>query len=169
MKRILISICLALVLISCPKSPNTITVSKYKPVLIAKSSLVNSVFAQAASNLSNPGNYLVNSNYLYIVEKYKGVHIFNNTDPKNPQNIAFITVPGIETISIKNNTLYVDNSIDIVALDISNPVNPTLISRISGALPQPGPPDGLPLDAPVSQSTWPPNTVVVNWTSIRVN
>ncbi len=167
MKRLCISVWLAFILFSCKDTPIIgVTVSKYKPVLIARSSLPYSVFVQSPSNISNPGKYLVNNNYLYVVEKYKGVHIFNNTDPKSPQNLAFVAVPGIETISILNNTLYVDNSTDIVALDLSNPANPTITSRIQNVLPQPGPPDGLPLDSQVNQTTWPHNSVVVNWLKI---
>jgi len=167
MKKLFISACVALLYFSCKNTPVIgVTVSKYKPVLIARNSLPNSVFTQAPSDISNPGKYLVNGNYLYVVEKYKGVHIFDNTNPASPKNMAFIVVPGIETISILNNSLYVDNSIDIVSLDISNPANPTLISRIPNAIPQPGPPDGLPLDSQVNQNTWPHNSVVVNWVKI---
>ncbi len=167
MKRLWISVYLALICVSCKNNSIIgVKVSKYKPVLIDKNSLANSVIFQSPSDLSNPGKYLVSGNYLYIVEKYKGVHIFNNANPNSPQNTGFIIVPGIETISILNNTIYVDNSTDIVALDISNPANPNVVSRMPNVLPQPGTPDGLPLDAPVAQSTWPPNTVVVNWVKI---
>jgi len=167
MKAILIAVCLALIAFSCKDTPIIgVTISKYKPVLIARSSLPSSVFNQPPSSISNPGKYLVNGNYLYVVEKYKGVHIFDNTNPASPKNTVFIAVPGIETISILNNALYADNSTDIVAIDISNPASPTLISRIPNVIPQPGPPDGLPLDSQVNQNTWPHNSVVVNWVKI---
>lgn len=167
MRSLIISGCLSLICLSCENKPIIgVTVSKYKPVLIARSSLPNSVFNQPPSDISNPGKYLVNGNYLYVVERYKGVHIFDNTNPSAPKNMVFVTVPGIETISILNKTLYVDNSIDIVGLDISNPATPVLTSRIPNAIPQPGPPDGLPLDSQVNQNTWPHNSVVVNWVKI---
>ena len=167
MRALLISVCLALICLSCENKPIIgVTVSKYKPILIARSSLPNSVFAQPPSGVSNPGKYLVNGNYLYVVEKYKGVHIFDNTNPTVPKNLVFIAVPGIETISILNNTLFVDNSTDIVGLDISNPASPALTSRIPNVIPQPGPPDGLPLDSQVNKTTWPHNSVVVNWVKI---
>jgi hypothetical protein len=168
MKRLWILVLLALTASSCYKytSPPA-PVSAYKPILIDKQSLASSVKWLSSTDLNNPGKYLLNANYLYIVEKYKGVHVFDNTNPLSPQNMGLINVPGIQTISIKGNNLYADNATDIVALDISNPVSPRLLSRISNVLPVPGPPDGLPLDGPVAQSTWPVNSIPVDWVKLK--
>ena len=168
MKRLWILFWLAAIASSCLKNtPAPAPVSAYKPVLMDKQSLVTSVKWLPATDLSNPGKYTLNGHYLFVVEMYKGVHVFDNTDPSNPINSGFINIPGIQTISIKNNTLFGDNATDIVALDISNPINPPVLSRISNVLSPPGPPDGLPLDAPVAQSTWPKNTVAVEYVKIK--
>ena len=168
MKRLWILFCLSAIAGSCAKStPTPAPVSAYKPVLMDKQSLENSVKWMPATDLSNPGKYLLNSNYLYVVEMYKGVHVFDNTNPSSPQNMGLINVPGIQTISIRANALYVDNSTDVVSIDISNPTSPTVLARISNVLPVPAPPDGLPLDGAVSQSTWPANTVAVEYVKLK--
>lgn len=168
MKRLWILYLFSVVAGSCTKNTSTpAPVSAYKPVLMDKQSLLNSVKWLTPTDLSNPGKYLLNANYLYIVEIYQGVHVYDNSNPSSPQNVGLINVPGIQTISIRANTLYVDNATDVVAIDISNPVIPTVLSRITNVLPPPGPPDGLPLDGPVAQKTWPANTVPVGYVKLK--
>src|SRR5438552_14022575 len=92
----------------CPvaptKSPNT---SAYKPILMDKAALKTSVTAKAAVNLNSPGRIFSDGNYLYVCERYKGVHVYDNTDPKNPQQKTFISIPGSFDMAVKGNMLYV--------------------------------------------------------------
>jgi hypothetical protein len=67
---------------------------------------------------------------IYVTEATKGIHIIDNTDPANPKPIHFIQVPGCRDIAIKNNVLYADNVVDLVALDISDLNNVTLLKRV---------------------------------------
>ncbi len=168
MRKLWVLFCFSSLVSSCYNPGATPKpVSAYKPVLINKKDLVNSVMLLPASVPNNPGKYLLNGNHLYMVELYKGVHVFDNSHPSTPINSGFINVPGIQTISIKNNVLYVDNAIDIVAIDITNPTGAKVLSRIADVLPMPVTPDGLPLDGPVAQSTWPANTVVVDYVKLK--
>jgi len=168
MKGLWILLCITVIAGSCAKSTSTpAPVSEYKPILMNKQSLIISVKWLPSTELSNPGKYILNGNYLYVVEMYKGVHVFDNSNPSSPENMGLINVPGIQTISIKGNDLYADNATDIVAIDISSPTSPTVLSRISNVLPAPGTPDGLPLGAPVAQSTWPANTIPVGYVKLK--
>src|SRR5258706_7186484 len=92
-----------------------------KAVTITKDSLRNSVHSEATRDLHSAGKIYVYKNYLFVVEPRAGVHIFNNADPANPVNLSFITIPAIGDVAVKDNTLYADNAIDLIALDISNP------------------------------------------------
>ena len=66
------------------------------------------------------GNIIIRGNYLYINEKGKGIHVIDNTDPKNPVFIAFWNIPGNTEFNIKGNLLYADNSIHLLTIDISD-------------------------------------------------
>lgn len=168
MRKLWVLFCLSLFVSSCYNPTATpAPVSAYKPILIDKKDLVNSIQWLQPTELSKPGKYLLNGNYLYVVELYKGVHVYDNTNASYPVNSGFINIPGIQTISIKNNVLYVDNATDVVAIDINNPIGAKILSRIADVLPPPGPPDGLPLDGPVAQSTWPANTVAVAYVKLK--
>ncbi|MEA3497022.1 MAG: hypothetical protein U9R42_13430 [Bacteroidota bacterium] len=83
--------------------------------------------------LKDPGKLFFKSNYIFVVEKYKGIHVIDNEYPSNPKNIAFIKVPGCVDISIVGNILYADSYTDLVAMDISDITNVTVTKRIEDA------------------------------------
>jgi hypothetical protein len=57
--------------------------------------------------------------YLLINELKKGIHFYDNTDPKNPEYLGMLELPGNVDMAIKDDVLYADNYIDLVAFDIS--------------------------------------------------
>ena len=110
------------------------------PVYMAYDDLRDAVKRTTSRELVNPGKIYFKDGYIFINESLKGVHIINNTDPRNPQNIGFIEIPGNADIAIKENTLYADSYIDLVAIDISNLNNIREVSRIEKVFPYTTPP-----------------------------
>jgi hypothetical protein len=170
MKNLLPFLALALLMGSCtdpsssvrPSSPK----SAYKPVLMDRATLNNSIAFGPAKDLAIPAKIYIKGNYLFISEQFKGVHVYDNTDPSAPKNLGFIRIPGCLDMAVKDNTLYADNSTDMVAIDLSDPANPTVSKRIASVLPEPTPPDGLLLDDPYTAAQRPANTVIVDWVKI---
>ena len=78
--------------------------------------------------------YLYN-NFLFANEMNEGIHIIDNTDPRAPQRIAFIEIPGNTEIGIRNDNLYADSYIDLVTLDVSDLNNITEIAREESIFP----------------------------------
>jgi hypothetical protein len=109
-------------------------VKGYKPVYISRTEAYI-VGAQAPQNLAKPGKIYIYGGKLLIVEKLKGIHIFDNSDPANPVNLAFISVPGVNDVSVSSGVLYADNVDDLVAFDIKDMANITLVKRIKGQFP----------------------------------
>ena len=72
--------------------------------------------------IDTTGKIYVKDNYIYINELYDGIHVINDTNPSSPQRIAFIPIPGDVDIAIKDTTLYADSYVDLVTIDISNPL-----------------------------------------------
>lgn len=68
----------------------------------------------------NLGNIVVVGDYLFIVEINKGIHVIDNSNPSNPQTIVFWNIPGNTQFTIDGNTLYADNSIHLLIIDISD-------------------------------------------------
>lgn len=108
----------------------------YTPVYISEAELRSSIAILPAEDIVAPGKIFYKSPYIFVNELNKGIHIINNIDPSNPQNIAFIKIPGNIDISVKNNTLYADSYIDLVALDITDPQNVTEVGRVENVFPQ---------------------------------
>ncbi len=122
---------------SCKKDKcdQTVTYKKYEPVYMSYAELRSSVKSEAAQSLKKPGKIYLKGNYIFVNEVDKGIHIIDNTNPSSPQNISFIKIPGNMDIAAVGNTLYADSYIDLLALDISNPLNVTVTTRIENALP----------------------------------
>lgn len=87
------------------------------------------VSVQSPRTLEQPGKIYFKDGYIYINELNSGIHIIDNTNPTNPINLGFIEIPGSIDIAIKNNTMYVDSYVDLLAIDITDPLNISLLSR----------------------------------------
>lgn len=107
----------------------------YTPVYHVQKELLDSIGFTPKKELTNPGKIYYKDGYLYINEVEKGVHIIDNRDPSSPQNIGFINIPGNYDMAIRNNVLYADCYVDLLALDISTPTKPTILKRVENIFP----------------------------------
>lgn len=78
------------------------------------------------------GKIYYKDNTIYVNERNLGVHVINNSDPANPAKTSFLSIPGCNDIAIKGNILFADNVGDLIAVDISDPANPTVTKRLPG-------------------------------------
>lgn len=106
----------------------------YKPVYVTQAE-ANNVEIQEAKDIEDFGKIYVFGDYLFVNDRFKGVHVINNQNPLNPQKLAFINIPGNVDIAVKNNTLYADNLTDLLVFDIQDPQNISLTKRVSDAFP----------------------------------
>ncbi|HYG38288.1 MAG TPA: hypothetical protein VD908_06705 [Cytophagales bacterium] len=137
--------------------------SEYQAILMTRNQLEKSVVYQQPRAFINTGKIYQKGYYIFINEKYKGVHIIDNHDPTSPQNIGFISAPGCIDMAVKGNSLYMDNALDLVAVDITNFEHVTVTERIKDVFPELLPPDseGIPEEFTTSQR--PQNTIIVGW------
>jgi len=90
------------------------TTEAYRPVY---GSLEQKEITLRSSQLiKSPGKIYVYGNYLLVNERQKGIHVIDNTDPKQPQVIAFIEILGNSDMAIKDEVLYADHLGNLVAL-----------------------------------------------------
>ncbi len=105
------------------------------PVYMSYEDLRSAVKVSSSRELENTGKIYFKDNFIFINEELKGIHIINNENPASPQNIGFIEIPGNVDIAIKNNILYADSYVDLVAIDISTISNPIEVSRVEDVFP----------------------------------
>lgn len=116
---------------SCLKDEceGTQTFVQYDPVYKTVDEIRQNIKILPPRTLENPGKIYYYKNHIIVNEVREGLHIINNHDPANPSMVAFIEIPGNVDMAVKNDMLYADNYIDLLTIDISDPVNPVLKTR----------------------------------------
>jgi hypothetical protein len=76
------------------------------------------VVAEAPREIKNPGKLYYYNNRIFINERREGIHVIDNTDPSNPVNVEFISIPGNEDMAIKNGILYANSYIDLLTIKL---------------------------------------------------
>ncbi|MDR2382616.1 MAG: hypothetical protein LBD76_01880 [Prevotellaceae bacterium] len=115
--------------------------SDYRAVYMDRTNLEQSVFyVETGKEMKNPGKIYFKYPYLFINEKYKGIHIFDNTNPEKPVNKGFIVAPGCLDMAVKDNIIYLDNAVDMVCFDLNDKKKE--MKRITNVFPPLTAPDG---------------------------
>ncbi|MFM2359882.1 MAG: hypothetical protein RLY16_1875, partial [Bacteroidota bacterium] len=111
------------------------TYSWFEPVYSTKEAVRNNIKSNAPKPIESTGKIFILGNYIFLNEIDKGIHVINNSNPAAPVNEAFITIPGNVDLSVKGNTLYADMFTDLVAIDISNPLNARVQKIVNNMFP----------------------------------
>ena len=131
----LIVCCASVLFASCSTDDSSTEKAVFAvPVVKSLASIRNSVAVSAERETNSNGKIYVADNLLFYIAKESGVHIFNNTNPALPVNIAFINLEGVHDIAVKGNYLYADNYVDLLVFDISNIASITLVRNIENAI-----------------------------------
>ena len=113
----------------------TRTYMAYVPDYMSYAELRSSVEASEPSAIETIGKIYIKDHYLFVNEKYEGIHVFDNTDPTQPAGLTFIRIPGNVDLAIKGNFLYADSYIDLVVLDITDISHAEEVFRLEGVFP----------------------------------
>ncbi|MEZ4969549.1 MAG: hypothetical protein R2814_07800 [Flavobacteriaceae bacterium] len=105
-----------------------------KPLKMSKADFKKAIDVMAPVPVDESGKIYVYGEYIFVNEKYKGVHVIDNSDPKAPEKIAFIKIPGNVDVSVKNNYLYADSITDLIVLDITDIHNIKIVNRLENVL-----------------------------------
>jgi hypothetical protein len=112
-----------------------ITYTKYTPIFISTAEIRQDAVIAVSRDLEKPGKIYFYNNYIFINELREGIHIIDNADPSAPQNLGFIEIKGNVDIAVKDNMLFADNYMDLLAIDITNPLAPVQMSRQQDVFP----------------------------------
>lgn len=143
---------------------HTSNVPEYSPILVQRSVLESSIELQDSRKLKDPGKIYFKDDYIFISERYKGIHIIDNRDSLNPEKIGFIKVPGGIDLAIKKNVLYVDNAVDLVAIKLKNNYQEIeVVKRIKNVFPEHTPPGYDRVPEEFNRENRPDNSVIIAW------
>ena len=113
----------------------------YKAIYMSRQQLESSIKISQPRSMTKAGKIYVKDQYIFITDENKGFHIYDNTNPNAPQLVAFLEVPGATDMAIKNNTMFINQAIDLVAVTVTNN-NVVVQKRIPNTFPQKISPDG---------------------------
>jgi len=129
-------ILLIMSMVSCKDS--SVEFRKYTanvPQYMSYDEMRQPVKSKAGFAIGTAGKIYIKDNYLFVNEKYKGIHVFDNSNPSSPVNLAFLDIPGNVDLAVIDNYLYADNYVDLVVLDISNLNAPVEVARVKDIFP----------------------------------
>ncbi len=104
----------------------------YQPVYTTTEEIRSSLDFLPSREINTPGRIYYKDDYLYINESGKGIHVIDNRNPRTPNKLGFINIPGNYDLAAKGDFLYADSYVDLVVLDISNPSGITEVTRLNG-------------------------------------
>ncbi len=134
-KNSLIPLTLLILLFSACKDKYTEQYQSLEPVYLGYQEFRESVKMVNQQDLVKPGKIYTIGNYIFINEIMKGVHVYNNANPASPVYVGFINIPGNVDLAVKNNIMYADSYIDLVAIDITDPSKAKEVGRIKSIFP----------------------------------
>lgn len=111
------------------------TYTANSPVYMSYEDLRSAVSTESAREIVRPGKIYFKDNYIFINEVMEGVHVIDVSNPSTPSEIAFIRIPGNADIAIKENVLYADSYVDLVAIDVSDLNNMQEVGRVEDIFP----------------------------------
>jgi hypothetical protein len=114
------------------KCEQTRKYKQFTPVTIALTDIQQSIKTLPARDLQNPGKIYTIGKYLFINEIKKGIHIIDNSNPSAPRIVSFLSILGNGDMAVRGNILYADSYSELVALNISDPLNVKEVGRVSG-------------------------------------
>ncbi|RZL01770.1 MAG: hypothetical protein EOO62_23135 [Hymenobacter sp.] len=152
-----------------PDTNSYLVYASYRPLLLARTTLESSVAAVAPQALHNTGKIYLRGAYVFVNEKYEGIHVIDNHDPANPKPVSFLRIPGNVDLAVRGNLLYADNGPDLVTIDISDPAHAKPTGRVRNAFRELPMPEYGPLEEAYQIGKRPTDAVVVGWRKLAAN
>jgi hypothetical protein len=118
------------------KTVERITYTANVPVYMSFREFRSSFQKNEPVEITLPGKIYFKDDFLFVNEYGKGIHVIDNSDPANPEEIAFYEIMGNVDMAIKGNILYADSFIDLVAIDITDINNPKEVGRLMNIFPE---------------------------------
>jgi len=135
-KQISLFILFSIALFGCQdRITKEITYMANVPVYLSNEEFKTAVKKTGQQELNNPGKIYIKDKYLFVNEIDKGIHVYNNSDPSAPSYVCFINIPGNVDMAIKGDLLYADSYIDLVVINVADPINPEEVDRYPNAFP----------------------------------
>ncbi len=135
----------------------------YQPIFMLRSDMENNVKFKGPEPIMEAGKIYLKDKFIFINEKYRGIHVIDNSNPENPANAAFISIDGCIDMAVKGNILYADNAVDLIAIRFNLELTTIEVTgRTRNVFPELISPDGRGLYWQEEQAK-PDGAILVKW------
>lgn len=135
----------------------------FTPIFMTRTEMENAVKLEAPQPLHQTGKIYLYDKYILVNEKYKGIHVIDNSNPAQPVNVAFLHIDGCLDMAMKNNILYVDNAIDLLAISANETFTEVQVTkRLREIFPEAEAPDHYWSQSGLNRYR-PENGILVRW------
>jgi len=104
-----------------------ITQSKEYPVYLDMSEIEN-IQVKANSSLVKPFKILSNNKYYFVGDMLKGIHVYKK-NAGSVSYLCFIECKYLKDFELSDDKLFCNNFVDLVILDVNNPLMTTILYR----------------------------------------
>lgn len=104
------------------------------PLTMSEEEFRNSIEILPPLPIDESGKIYAFEDLIFVNDKYRGIHVIDNSDPNSPRKQSFIKIPGNVDIAVKDNLLYADSIRDLLVFDISDINNILLVNRLVNVL-----------------------------------
>ena len=94
--------------------------SIYEPVQLTRAELKASITITDAREVIESGKIYIKDDFIFVNEKNKGFHIYDNSNPLVPLKVRFLEIPGATDIAVRNHVFYINQATDLVTLTFNN-------------------------------------------------
>jgi hypothetical protein len=78
-----------------------------------------------------PGKIYTYGTYLLINEVNRGIHVYENSDPANPEPLGFLEIVGNTDMAIRNNILYANHLGQLLAINVADLSAPQKVGEVT--------------------------------------
>ncbi len=91
------------------------------------------IYSGSAREVKNAGKIYTIGNLIFQNDIGTGLHVFDYSNPAQPQKAGFIHIPGNTELSVKGNFIYANSYSDLVVINITDWRNAIETKRVKDA------------------------------------
>jgi len=117
--------------------------SAYEAVSLNRTELDAAIKFEDNVIMTSASKIYIFDKYIFINDKRRGFHIYDNSDPENPVKKTFLHVPGATDVAIRDDVFFINQATDLISItpDLET-LSLSVNKRIENVFPEIISPDG---------------------------